>query len=90
MLHECRCFGILLSRLSFLDVVAARGVGKSFRRLVGHVVLRLLGHGLTYTDTVEQFTKYYHFTPEELDWIMGKGICEVLDWPIAPEGSLAK
>jgi acetolactate synthase-1/2/3 large subunit len=22
------------------------------------------------------------FTPEELEWIMGKGICECLDWPI--------
>ncbi len=32
-------FGILFLRLNLHDVVAARGAGKSFRRLVGHVVL---------------------------------------------------
>jgi predicted TIM-barrel fold metal-dependent hydrolase len=48
----------------------------------GTDITRLLGHGLTWTDTVEQFTKYYSFSPEELDWIMGKGICKVLDWDI--------
>src|SRR5467141_4522471 len=32
-------FGILLLRLNLLKDVAARGAGKSFRRLVGHVDL---------------------------------------------------
>jgi hypothetical protein len=41
-----------------------------------------MDHGLTYRDTIEQFTKHYTFTPEELDWIMGRGISECLDWPI--------
>src|SRR5947209_2982958 len=31
--------GVLLLRLNLLKVVAARGAGKSLRRLVGHVVL---------------------------------------------------
>ena len=41
-----------------------------------------MGHGLTYKDTIEHFTKHMNFTAEELEWIMGKGICECLDWPI--------
>ncbi|MFV0373665.1 amidohydrolase family protein [Microbacterium sp.] len=48
----------------------------------GTDITRLLGHGLTWTDTIEQFTKHYTFTEEELEWIMGKGICKVLDWEI--------
>jgi predicted TIM-barrel fold metal-dependent hydrolase len=48
----------------------------------GTDITRLMGHGLTYTDTIEQFTKAFTFTDEELDWIMGRGLCEVLDWPI--------
>ena len=35
-----------------------------------------MGYGLTYTDTIEQFTKHFPVTPEELEWIMGRGICE--------------
>ena len=31
--------GVLLLRLNLLEAVAAQGAGKSFRRLVGHVVL---------------------------------------------------
>jgi predicted TIM-barrel fold metal-dependent hydrolase len=48
----------------------------------GTDITRLLGHGLTYTDTIEQFTEHFTFTEEELEWIMGRGICEALDWPI--------
>jgi predicted TIM-barrel fold metal-dependent hydrolase len=51
----------------------------------GTDLTRLMGHGLTYKDTIEQFTKHMNFTAEELDWIMGKGICECLDWPIPGE-----
>lgn len=48
----------------------------------GTDITRLLGRGITYTDAVEQFTEHFDFTPDELEWIMGRGICEVLDWPI--------
>jgi hypothetical protein len=56
----------------------------------GTDLTRLLGHGLSYTDTIEQFTKYFHFTPEELEWIMGRGICEALGWPIEQEALATK
>jgi predicted TIM-barrel fold metal-dependent hydrolase len=42
---------------------------------------RIVNHGLTYTATIEQFTKHFPFTPEELEWIMGRGISECLNWP---------
>jgi predicted TIM-barrel fold metal-dependent hydrolase len=48
----------------------------------GTDITRLLGHGITWTDTVEQFTKHFTFSPEELEWIMGKGISKVLDWDL--------
>ena len=48
----------------------------------GTDLTRLMEHGLTYTDTIEQFTKHFPFTEEELEWIMGRGICECLGWPI--------
>jgi hypothetical protein len=41
-----------------------------------------MGHGLTYTDTIEQFTKHFPFTGDELEWIMGRGICGCLNWPV--------
>ncbi|HEX4287473.1 MAG TPA: amidohydrolase family protein, partial [Trebonia sp.] len=48
----------------------------------GTDLTRLMEHGLTYTDTIEQFTKHFPFTEEELEYIMGRGICECLGWPI--------
>jgi predicted TIM-barrel fold metal-dependent hydrolase len=50
----------------------------------GTDITRLLGHGLTYRDTIEQFTKHFGFTEEELEWIMGRGISECLGWPVVP------
>lgn len=41
-----------------------------------------MGHGITWTDTIEQFTKHFGFSEEQLEWIMGRGICEVLGWPV--------
>lgn len=38
--------------------------------------------GLTYKDTVEHFTKHMDFSERELDWIMGRAICECLEWPV--------
>ena len=48
----------------------------------GTDLTRLMRHGLTYTDTIEQFTKHFPFTEDELEWIMGRGICECLNWPV--------
>ena len=48
----------------------------------GTDITRLLGHGLSYVETIEQFTKHFDFTAEELEWIMGRGISECLGWPI--------
>src|SRR5215469_4200887 len=48
----------------------------------GTDLTRLMEHGLTYRDTIEQFTKHFPFTEEELEWIMGRGISECLGWPI--------
>ena len=48
----------------------------------GTDITRLMGHGISYTDTVEQFTKHFSFTEEELGWIMGRGLMECLGWPI--------
>jgi predicted TIM-barrel fold metal-dependent hydrolase len=47
----------------------------------GTDITRLMGHGLTYKDTIEHFTKHMGFTEDELEWIMGRGLCEVLDCP---------
>ena len=53
----------------------------------GPDITRLMGHGLTYTDAIEQFTKRFTFTDDEPKWIVGRGICECLDWsiPVAAE-----
>ncbi|OGA44751.1 MAG: amidohydrolase [Betaproteobacteria bacterium RIFCSPLOWO2_12_FULL_62_58] len=48
----------------------------------GSDLTRLLHRGITYKDTVDHFTKHMGFTGQELEWIMGRGICECLDWPI--------
>jgi predicted TIM-barrel fold metal-dependent hydrolase len=48
----------------------------------GTDLTRLMGHGLTYTMLVEQFTKHMGLTEEQLEWVMGRGLCECLDWPI--------
>jgi len=48
----------------------------------GTDITRLMGHGLTYRDTIEQFTKHMGLTDEQLEWVMGRGLCQVLDWPI--------
>ncbi|VCU70417.1 Amidohydrolase [Pigmentiphaga humi] len=48
----------------------------------GTDLTRLLDHGLTYTDTVEQFTKHMDFSQRELEQIMGLGLCKCLNWPV--------
>lgn len=45
--------------------------------------------GLTYAQTIEHFTKHLGLTNEQLEWVMGRGICECLDWPV-PNKKLAK
>lgn len=42
----------------------------------------LVYEGLNYKLAIEHFTKHMDFSKAELEWIMGKAICECLDWPI--------
>ena len=38
---------------------------------------------LSYTQTVEHFTKHMPFLSEsDKEWVMGRAICECLNWPI--------
>ena len=47
----------------------------------GTDVTRLMdAKGITYKQTVEHFTKHMGFSDAELDKIMGKGLCDILDW----------
>jgi predicted TIM-barrel fold metal-dependent hydrolase len=55
----------------------------------GTDLTRLMERDLTYQDTIEQFTKHMELSPQDLEWIMGRGICECLNWPL-PVGKLAK
>jgi predicted TIM-barrel fold metal-dependent hydrolase len=48
----------------------------------GTDITRLMGHGLTYKDTIEQFTKHFGFSDEQLEQIMGRGISDCLGWPV--------
>jgi predicted TIM-barrel fold metal-dependent hydrolase len=40
----------------------------------GTDITRLTGHGLTYKDTIDQFTKHMGLTDEQLEWVMGRGL----------------
>lgn len=51
----------------------------------GTDITRLMHHGLTYRDTVEQFTRYMGLSQTEQEWIMGRGILECLEWPMPAE-----
>ncbi|MBL4826275.1 MAG: amidohydrolase [Spongiibacteraceae bacterium] len=68
------------------EMIDKTGKERCFR---GTDITRLMHHGLTYTDTVEQFTKQMGLTAEEQEWVMGRGILECLDWPM-PKEKLAK
>lgn len=67
------------------DVVKAFGAERCFW---GTDLTRQLNHGLTYKDCIEHFTKHMGFTEQQLEWIMGRGINQCLDWP-APAPKLA-
>ena len=67
-----------------------RNIVKSFgakRCFWGTDLTRQINHGLTYKDCIEHFTKHMGFTDPDLDWIMGRGICACLDWPISQHHS---
>ena len=66
------------------EVVDKMGPRRAFW---GTDITRLMGHGITWSDTVEQFTKHFGFSDEELEWIMGRGISEVLGWPVPAEAA---
>lgn len=44
---------------------------------------RMIGYrGVTYRQCVTHFTEQLDFlSPDDLDWIMGRALCEALDWP---------
>ena len=69
------------------EMVDAMGPQRCFW---GTDITRLLGHGLTYTDTIQQFTEHFDLTEDELDYVMGRGISECLDWPVPSSGKLAQ
>ncbi|HVN61725.1 MAG TPA: amidohydrolase family protein [Gaiellaceae bacterium] len=48
----------------------------------GTDLTRLMGHGLTYSMLIEQFTKHMGLSDDQLEWVMGRGLCQCLDWPI--------
>lgn len=49
----------------------------------GTDLTRLMDHyGLSYRDTVEHFTRHMGLTQEQLEQVMGLGICKALDWPV--------
>jgi predicted TIM-barrel fold metal-dependent hydrolase len=48
----------------------------------GTDLTRLMDHGLTYKDLVEHFTRHMGLSDDQLEWVMGRGICDCLDWPI--------
>ena len=58
-------------------VVDAFGAKRCFW---GTDLTRQLNHGMTYTDCIEHFTKHMGFSQEQLEWIMGRGISECLNW----------
>src|SRR5215467_6355464 len=37
--------------------------------------------GINYVQAIEHFTKHMGLSESQLEWIMGKGICECLGWP---------
>ena len=55
----------------------------------GTDITRLLGHGLTWKDTIEQFTVHMGLTEHQLDEVMGRSLCRVLDWEIPAEAAAA-
>jgi hypothetical protein len=62
------------------QMVQAMGARRCFW---GTDITRLIEtKGLTYQDTIEHFTRDMGFDADQLDWIMGRGICECLDWPV--------
>ncbi|MCS7051133.1 MAG: amidohydrolase [Thermomicrobium sp.] len=48
----------------------------------GTDITRLMTHGLTYRMLIDHFTEHLGLPDEALEWVMGRGICECLDWPI--------
>ena len=45
--------------------------------------------GINYKQAIEHFTKHLGLTESQLEWVMGKGICQCLDWPISAAATKA-
>lgn len=61
------------------QVVEAFGANRCFW---GTDLTRQISHGLTYKQCIEHFTKHMELKDEQIEWIMGRAICECLEWPV--------
>ncbi len=74
------------------DVYPFRNVTRYVREMVdrmgpercfwGSDLTRLFGRGLDYTKAIEHFTKHMGLSEKDLEWIMGRGISECLEWAV--------
>jgi predicted TIM-barrel fold metal-dependent hydrolase len=48
----------------------------------GTDITRLLGHGVSWRDTIEQLTVHMGLADAQLDEVMGRSVCRVLGWPV--------
>ena len=68
-------------------MIAAMGPSRCFW---GTDITRLMHNKhLTYKDTIEHFTRDIGVSGTDAEWIMGRGICECLEWPIPAGKKLA-
>lgn len=77
--------GLSSAEFPYSDITdAVKGVIKAFgpeRSFWGTDITRIM-QKMTYAQTVTNFTDHLGLSEDELEWIMGRGICEFLDWPI--------
>jgi predicted TIM-barrel fold metal-dependent hydrolase len=45
---------------------------------------------LSYRQLVEHFTKHMGLTQDQLEWVMGRGLCDCLDWPVKETAAAAR
>ncbi len=48
----------------------------------GTDITRLLNRGVNYKQAIEHFMQHMGLSAQQLEWIMGRAICECLDWPM--------
>ena len=45
---------------------------------------------LTYQQTIEHFTRHMGLSERELEWVMGRGLCECIGWPVEERATLTR